>query len=139
MKKFLLVVVIVIIIASFVIGSIFFSGVQKIARDAKRKADIDEIAKALEVNYGNRLCFGVSTDVPYCGLNSNSRILLSTGIPINPNPGGASYYYNGRDVSAGSNFILCAFLETNTGNNDQNDGSAPNPNNQGHYYCKRSQ
>jgi len=47
----LLVVISIIAILS-IIGMVIFTGVQKNARDAKRRADIDAIVKAVEVNYG---------------------------------------------------------------------------------------
>ena len=47
-----LLVVISIIAVLSVIGVTVFSGVQKSARDAKRRGDIDAISKALEVHYG---------------------------------------------------------------------------------------
>ncbi len=47
----LLVVISIIAILS-VIGITVFSGVQKSARDATRRSDIDAIAKAMEVHYG---------------------------------------------------------------------------------------
>lgn len=45
-----LMVVITIIAILSVVGVTVFSGVQKSARDTKRRVDIDAIAKALEVN-----------------------------------------------------------------------------------------
>lgn len=47
----LLVVISIIAILS-VIGVVIFTGVQKSARDVKRRGDIDAIAKAMEVNRG---------------------------------------------------------------------------------------
>ncbi len=49
----LLVVISIIAILS-VIGITIFSGVQKSARDAQRRGDIDAISKALEVHFGIR-------------------------------------------------------------------------------------
>lgn len=47
----LLVVISIISILS-VIGITIFTGAQKTARDARRRVDIEEIAKAMEINYG---------------------------------------------------------------------------------------
>lgn len=48
-----LLVVIAIIAVLSMIGLTVFTGVQKSARDAKRKGDIDAIAKAMEVHFGD--------------------------------------------------------------------------------------
>lgn len=47
-----LLVVVAIIAILAVIGLTIFSNLQKGARDARRRGDIDAIAKAMEVNYG---------------------------------------------------------------------------------------
>lgn len=46
-----LMIVISIIAILSVIGMVIYGGVQKSARDARRKADIDSIANAMEANY----------------------------------------------------------------------------------------
>lgn len=48
-----LLVVVAIIAILAVIGITIFTGVQKNARDARRRADIDAIASAMEANYTN--------------------------------------------------------------------------------------
>lgn len=48
-----LLVVVTIIAVLAVIGLIIFTGVQRNVRDARRRVDIDAIAKAMEVNYNN--------------------------------------------------------------------------------------
>lgn len=115
-----------------------FSGIQKSTRDLRRKMDMDEVAKALEVNYGNSLCPGVNVNLPYCALNTAGYILLANGTPINPKPGGTNYYFNGIDASTGAYFVVCALLETGAGNNNQSDGSSPNLDSNGSYYCRKN-
>ncbi len=76
----LLVVISIIAILS-VIGMAIFTGVQKSARDAKRKADIDAIAKTMEIHYegcGSRT---------YCGLQAS--YFGSGAAPVDP----GSYVY----------------------------------------------
>ena len=48
-----LLVVVTIIAVLAIIGLIIFTGVQRNVRDARRRADINAIAKAMEVNYNN--------------------------------------------------------------------------------------
>lgn len=59
-----LLVVIAIIAILAVVGITIFSNTQQGARDARRKADVDSIAKALEVNK-------TANSSTYSGLNSN--------------------------------------------------------------------
>lgn len=47
-----LMIVIAIIAVLSVVGVTVFSGIQKDARDARRKADIDAVSSAMEANYG---------------------------------------------------------------------------------------
>ncbi len=71
----LLVVISIIAILS-VIGITLFGGVQKNARDAKRRGDINAIASAMEANYN-------STTGQYTALAAN-MFSSSTGVPIDP-------------------------------------------------------
>ena len=76
----LLVVISIIAILS-VIGITVFGGVQKGARDARRRADIDAISKALEVHYGKCAEENLGGG-PYCAFNGT---WFSSGvIPIDP-------------------------------------------------------
>ena len=131
-----LLVVVAIIAVLSVIGLTIFTGVQKGARDARRKSDMEAISKALEVNYNNSSC-GASTSSPYCNVNSYPTVLFSSGsVPSNPSPGGAAY--SGIPSAAGSTYTVCANLETSTGNyNDA--GSSANSTNTGSYYCRKNQ
>lgn len=54
-----LLVVIAVIAILAVIGLTVFSGIQRNARDSRRKADINAIAKALEVNKGTATYIGL--------------------------------------------------------------------------------
>ncbi|OGE44256.1 hypothetical protein A3B45_01735 [Candidatus Daviesbacteria bacterium RIFCSPLOWO2_01_FULL_39_12] len=87
----LLVVISIIAILS-VVGITIFTNVQKGARDAKRRADINAIANALEVNYGT--C--PSTTNSYCALPEN--YFSSGGIPIDPSISRDSLTLNNADV-----------------------------------------
>ena len=99
-----LLVVITIIAILSMIGIVAFSDAQKNARDGKRKADMNAVAKALESNYS------VNAASPY-----PTTIVASYfvgGAPTNPSPGGVSYSY----TLPGTSFTVCAQLEKSTGN-----------------------
>lgn len=71
-----LLVVIAILAILATIGITVFGNVQKNARDARRKADIDAIAQAMEVNYGK-------TTVGY--YDALAGTMLSSGsVPLDP-------------------------------------------------------
>jgi len=108
----LLVVISIIAILS-VIGITVFTGVQKNARDAKRKADIEAISKSLEAHYNNTTC-GATSAAPYCPVTATTAALLfSDGkIPTNPSPGGAAY--SGLPNAAAATYNICATLEDTT-------------------------
>ncbi len=131
----LLVVISIIAILS-IIGITLFSGVQKNARDARRKADIQSIQKALEAHYNDTACSAVAA-TPYCAVTAaNAAVLFATGsVPINPSPGGATYT---APQAAASIYTLCATLENQTGNYTDN-GTTPNATNTGGFYCIKNQ
>lgn len=100
-----LLVVITIIAILSVVGVTVFGGVQSKARDARRKADVDSISKALEVN------FNVAKDGKYPAVDGN---WFSSGtIPSNPSPGGANYSY---PAAAATTYTVKALLENGGGN-----------------------
>lgn len=113
MKKFLpkggftlveLLVVVSIIAILAVIGFVVFTGVQKNARDAKRKADIDAISKALETAYNQSTAQYPAVTGP----------MFSRGtIPTDPLGGS----YMGLPGGTTATYNVCADLE--------NDGRAP--------------
>src|SRR3989338_1480589 len=80
----LLVVISIIAILS-VVGVTIYSGVQKNARDARRKADVESISNALEVHYNDTGC-GAAAATTYCAVTAaNASILFAKGvIPTNP-------------------------------------------------------
>ena len=92
----LLIVISIIAILS-VVGIVVFTNVQKGARDARRKADVESIAKAYEVNYSGK----------YNGLTSAN--FASGAIPQDPAKGD---YFNWLD-SLGVGFKVCASLDDN--------------------------
>src|SRR3990167_4965724 len=106
----LLVVISIIAILS-VIGITVFTGVQKNARDGRRKSDLEAISKALEVNYNS------STGAYPAAL---STTYFSSGI-IPTDPKGASSPYVSSMTT--SNYTLCASLETSTGNATNSTGT----------------
>jgi len=101
-----LLVVVAIIAVLSVIGITIFTGVQKNARDARRRADIGSISKALEAHYNDTSCGATATN-PYCpvvvGWFSNGII------PSNPSPGGAAY--TGVPAAVAASYNVCATLE----------------------------
>lgn len=109
-----LLVVVSIIAILAVIGLAVFSGVQKNARDAKRKGDIDAVSKALEVHYNDTAC-GATAAAPYCAVTTaNAAVLFAGGVvPSNPSPGGA---YTGFPQVSVAIYTIKALLETTTGN-----------------------
>lgn len=112
-----LLVVVAIIAVLSVIGITIFTSVQKGARDAKRKADVGAISKALEAHYNDTTapCSATVTD-PYCA--SASPSFFSGGaLPTNPGPGGADYLIKFPPAPAArTTYTVCALLENNNGN-----------------------
>lgn len=86
------------------VGLTIFSNVQKSARDARRKADIDSIAQSLENNYDATA--GYTTTL-------NAAWFSAGSIPANPTPGGATYY----STILTNAFTLRALLENATSGN----------------------
>jgi|SRR3989344_223172 len=127
-----LLVVIAIIAILATIGFTVFSGVGAKARDAKRKADIDAIAKAMETNYNTASCPGT-----YCAIAAG--FFANGVIPVDPinagttcsghactycmkNPAGSEGpCYIGDSIlgpglpAAGATYMVCASLETASG------------------------
>lgn len=123
----LLVVVSIIAVLS-VIGITIFTGVQKGARDARRKADIDSIAKALEANYTS----GSAT--PYLVLVGT---MFSGGVVPDDPQNTDTYVYTGKPAAATTSYTVCAHLEKgNGGNSSATDGTAAV---NGAYYCAKNQ
>lgn len=127
-----LLVVISIIAILTVIGITIFTGQQRAARDAKRKADIDAIAKALESHYNqepDQYCEGshagtycTPLDEWFAGGSSGTQ---GTKIPKDPSDG-QEYLYSGENTPALGRVVanitngatwykICADLEGKTG------------------------
>ncbi len=131
-----LLVVVAIIAVLSVIGITIFTGVQKGARDARRKADVEAISKALEAHFNDTACGG-ATATPYCAVTAaNAGTLFANGvIPTNPTPGGGAYTVPG---SAAATYTVCANLENATGNYSDA-GTTAVPANTGLYFCRKNQ
>lgn len=98
----LLVVISIIAILS-VIGITVFSGVQKNARDSRRKEDVGAISKAWEQN--------ISKITPYYPILSPTWF-ASGAIPRDPKDGTTAYTYTGANETAGADtYKVCATLE----------------------------
>lgn len=143
-----LLVVITIIAILSVVGLTIFSGVQRNARDTKRRADIDAIAKALEVNktpnstlyvllagtqFGGGVIpvdNGVNGTATYCA-NITNAVAAPPAVPatwtnaaVNGCPTGYTTVSATYPTAATASWTVCALLETGT-----------NPNN---IYCRQS-
>ncbi len=94
-----LLVVIAIIAILSVVGITVFTGVQKSARDAKRRGDIEAISKAYEVQYSNSGVYNDPQDSDYAG-----------GKP-HP-PGGGDYVISVNPDKLG--FQVCATMESDS-------------------------
>lgn len=121
----LLVVISIIAILS-VIGITLFSGVQKNARDAKRKGDIEAITKALEANYTS----GSAT--PYPALTD--AMFASGKIPTDPRTSAA---YIGVPAAAAASYTVCATLEGTSGNATDTAGAGLGATSGG-FYCRKN-
>lgn len=126
-----LLVVITIIAILATIGFTIFTNTQKSARDAKRRADIDAIATAMEVNYGR------FTGGQYAGLCQSTAVpaydcsgWFAGGLPTDPQASANVRYCwtgsgtcnntSGTAVASGNpppntaSWVLCATLENST-------------------------
>lgn len=103
------------------IGMVGFGTVQKNSRDAKRKADIEAMAAAMEANY--------VTGVGYASLSSTW--FAGSALPTNPGPGGTTYYTN---TPATTGYTFCALLEQSNGNS--NSSSTFTSVSGGTHYCR---
>ncbi len=134
-----LLVVITIIAILAVVGLTVYGGVQKNARDAKRRVDVQAIQKALEAHYNDSSCLATAA-APYCAVTvANAPKLFANGsVPAYPsNPDGTASYV-GLPAIATNTYTICGKLETSNGNyNDA--GITPNANNTGAYYCLNNQ
>lgn len=126
MKKFLpafklrgftlveLLVVVAIIAILAIIALTIFTGVQKNARDARRRADIDSIAKTMEANNQN------GTYLPLAASQFSSSVIpqdpTNTNIaPDNACPGVCKYCARESAATAFTTSTACAIVTTAVG------------------------
>jgi len=100
-----LLVVIAIIAILAVVGMAVFTNVQKSARDAKRKEDVQVIAKAYEANYMNQ--------GGYVGVGDTNFASGKIPAPPEGTQGGNNGAYFSVVASDKSGFKVCAALEAN--------------------------
>ncbi len=97
-----LLVVVAIIAVLSVVGITVFTGVQKNARDARRKADIESIGKAWEANRAQA--------TPYYPALQTSWFSSGT-IPKDPSTNNSYNYASGASEAAGADtYKVCATL-----------------------------
>ena len=117
-----LMVVIGILAIIAVVGFALLTGTQSRARDAKRKADIQQMGKAMEANYTPNVGYSTSIQTTW----------FADGIiPSNPAPGGTTYYTN---TITSSSYAFCALLENAPGNAASSNGTGTT----GLYFCERN-
>ena len=130
-----LLVVIAIIAILAVIGVTVYSGVQKGARDAKRKADVEAIAAAYESHY-------IQNDTSPYDIPATTWF-SSGGYPLDPSTS-ANYLWNGITTvptAKRTSYTICAALDNpGTGNSSNvGDGTTFIYAATGNWYCKKSQ
>ena len=121
-----LLVVIAILAILAIIAATLYTGVQSRARDAKRKADITAMSRAMESNYV------VGTGYP---TTVQGSWFADQVIPSNPTPGGAAYATNTITTAT---FMFCATLEGSTGNATASTGTGLGTTSVGGFFCKRN-
>lgn len=109
-----LLVVIAVIAILAVIGLTVFSGVQKGSRDAKRKADVQAIASALETK--RDMVAGTYSAVAGADFSSGA-------LPLDPINTGTSVYTTTLSTDS-KNYCVCALLENTAGANANSAGAA---------------
>jgi|CXWK01.1.fsa_nt_gi prepilin-type N-terminal cleavage/methylation domain-containing protein len=122
-----LLVVIVILSILGVVGVTLFSSTQARARDAKRKADIQAMSKAMEANYSP----GVGYPTALVG-----TWFADGAAPTNPAPPAGGVYTTTFTSTAA--FTFCAPLENNTGNATSNIGAGMTGITNGPFFCKKN-
>jgi general secretion pathway protein G len=138
MKKYLgfslleLLVVISIIGILVSISTVAFTTAQKTSRDSRRRADMKAMQAAFEQYRAEVGTYeACNTMADYDG---GTGALMPGGLPVDPRNSG-DYVYNtsaGCDVS---NYCVCAYLESGTGNADAPTSTACNYLAGGDYYC----
>lgn len=135
-----LLVVIAVIAVLTTIAISTYAGVQAKARDTRRRGDVDEVRKAMELYYvgGNPNPFPAPI----------STMFEDGKVPRDPK-GGTGFIYTLNGVVQGASltqpwgtagyasYIICAKLENRGGNATDQNGT-PDPTSNGEYYCKRN-
>ncbi len=108
-----------------VIGFAVFNSAQKNSRDARRKADVEAISKALENDFitKNRTVYGPATGTMFAG----------GVIPTDP----GTYIYTYPTGSPASTYTICAQLEAGSGGNSSNNSGTAAAD--GAFYCLKNQ
>lgn len=135
-----LLVVIAIISILAIIGMVSYIGVQKGARDAKRRADVNSITDVLEAHYNDTASPCSATAImPYCA--SVSDTFFSGGRPHAP----SGTDYSIKIPAERTSYTVCADLENNNGNSSDA-GTDTDPadftlitDGTGGFYCRRNQ
>lgn len=124
-----LMVVVAIIAILSLIGITSFNIIQKNARDARRRGDINAISKAWESHY--------QRTSPYYPILLPGWF-IGNKIPKDPTSS-ASYTYTGANEGAdGDTYIVCAGLENGGGNASDASGADATSTNS-NYYCMKNQ
>jgi general secretion pathway protein G len=105
LAELLIVIALMAIMATVALSS--FTKSQKKGRDARRKQDLSEIRKALELYYQDNNEYPDDLDSPLKHLTTENVVYM-VKVPTDPK---SSYSYIYRMVDDGQGFILHAFLE----------------------------
>lgn len=115
------------------IGFSLFQSTQATARDAKRRADIDAMASALETHFDATT--GIYTPIDDTVSATWFTDKITPKDPLNDAASGYTYSY---PSAAAATYILCAKLE-NKGGNFSDQGTTPATGSDAVYYCKLNQ
>lgn len=121
-----LLVVITIIAILAVVGISAFSAAQKTARDGRRRADVDSVAKAMESHFN-------PTTGSYIALDP--AFFASGATPTDPSSNAA---YSATLTNSNKGFYVCATLDNGNGNSNASP-PAYSVLSTNTYYCKSSQ
>lgn len=108
MIELLVVIVILGLLSTIGLGS--FRSSQAKSRDVRRKAELGQIARALEMYYNDHKEYPAATDLPSSGgifTDSNTNYMLK--FPQDPGVGKYGYY----QIDSGKGYALMARLENN--------------------------
>lgn len=115
------------------IGFSLFQSTQATARDAKRRADVDAMASALEVHFDATTGLYTAIDDTVAATWFSDKV-----IPKDPLNDAASGYVYSYPTTAAAAYTVCAKLE-NKGGNFSDQGITPATGSNAVNYCKLSQ